>query len=68
MPNSQQWRLRHPFHVCRRFRMFVVYKTDSVSNGGWSASPTEYSYGTYEKARAKADELNSEYRVSGVGC
>ena len=46
--------------------MFVVYKTDSVSDGGWSASPTEYSYGTYEKARAKADEMNREYR--GVGC
>lgn len=62
------WRLRRPFHVCRRFRLFVVYKTDNVHDGGWSASPTDYSYGTYEQARAKADELNRSYRVSGVGC
>ena len=30
--------------------MFVVYKTDNVHDGGWSASPTDYSYGTYEQA------------------
>lgn len=68
MPNSQQWRLRHPFHVCRRFNRFEVYKTDSVSGDSWSAAPTGLYYCTYEEARAKADELNRSYRVSGVGC
>jgi len=46
--------------------MFVVYQTDWVGPDGMthSAIPTDYSYYTYEEAKAKAKELNDNYKLT----
>ena len=66
--SNVSWMLRRPYHVCLHRGFWHVYKTDWVAPDGigYSASPTEFYFCDRAEAKAKAKELNDNYKFESV--
>ena len=68
MNRTNDWRLCRPYHVMLHRGFWHVYKTDHIAPDGigYSASPTEFYYTDRMRAKAKAKELNDNFKFSSV--